>query len=256
MKAKVAHVTTAFSPVITAQGSKYVFRIDPTTDDYGTTIVEYAVKKKGFKKFGIIADSGVFGQNQANSYEKALGEFGLKAVSRQKFNLEDRDFTGQLLTIQRAGAEVLCLSTTEIEAGLIAKQARSLGMKFQFLSPQAYAPYVKSGGTKATDGSLFPVAYIGPEESDRARKFAEKFKAKHKYEAMVHNIWGYDGAYLIAMAMKKAHPNITRETFRDAFASHCNVTLVQGTYCFDERGEGISRTKIAVVRGGKIYPVK
>lgn len=253
MKAKVAHITNAFSPIITQQGSKYVFRNGPTTDDYGKAVIEYAIKKKGFKKFGIIADPGVFGQNQADSYEKALGEFGLKVVSRQKFNVEDRDFTGQLLTIQRAGTEVLCLSTTEIEAGLIAKQAIGLGMKFQFISPQAYAPYVQSGGNEATNGSLFAVAYIGPEESERARKFAEKFRAKYNYEPMVHNVWGYDSAYLVAIALEKAYPNITRETFRDALASLCKVTLVQGTYCFDERGEGISMAKVAIIRGGKVY---
>jgi branched-chain amino acid transport system substrate-binding protein len=253
-KAEVVLLAGAFTPYATRQGSKYVFRAGTTTDGYARSILEYALKKKGFKKIGIIASSDALGQSQADSFEKILGEFGLKAVSRQKFNIEDRDFTGQLLTIQRAEADVLCLSTTEIEAGLVARQARSLGMKIQFICPQAFVPYIQSGGVEATEGSIFSVAYIGPEESPRAKLFAEKFTAKYKYETVAHNIIGYDGASLVGMALQKAYPKITRQTFRDALAPLCNVELVQGTYCFNERGEGIEKAKIAIIRGGKVYP--
>lgn len=253
-KAEVPILAGAFTPYATRQGSKWVFRVGPTTDGYGKTILEYAVKKKGFKKVGIIASSDTLGQSQADSFEKILGEMGLKAVSRQKFNLEDRDFTGQLLAIQRAGADVLCLSTTEIEAGLIAKQARGLGMKIQLICPQAYIPYVKSGGVEATEGSIFSVSFIGPDESERAKNFATKFSARYKYETVAHNMLGYDGGTLVGMALQKAYPNITRKTFRDSMASLCNVDLVQGKYCFNERGEGIEKAKVAIIRGGKVYP--
>ena len=126
---KVPHLTPALNVDITKKGSKYVFRTAPAGAAYEDTLVDLMVAQ-GYKKYAIISDNSAFGKGEGDYQEAALARNGgLKALTRETYGIEDKDFAAQLTKIMQTDAQVLLIAGSEIAAGLITKQSRQLGFK-------------------------------------------------------------------------------------------------------------------------------
>jgi branched-chain amino acid transport system substrate-binding protein len=113
---------------ITQSGSAYVFRVNPAGPAYEDPLID-ALVKQGHKKFSIIGDNSAYGKGETTYQVAALERNSLKALNTEEYGIDDKDFTGQLTKILQAQPEVLLLASSEVAAGLIAKQARQLGFK-------------------------------------------------------------------------------------------------------------------------------
>ena len=248
----VAHVTQTFSAGITKAGSKYVFRVAPTIEINAETLYAWAAKKLKLKKIAIISDKGAYGQTVGDVWEKLAPKYGVKVLTRQTINLEDKDFTGQLLKIKALDPQAVIFAVNwELTMGLMAKNMRKLGMKTPIISgAMDIDKYVEYGG-KAVDGTTISLPLAGFNESKALSDFARRFKAKYHKDPVVHNVWGYDGANIIGLALEKIQPEITRARIYEAISSFSKLKLLQGTYDFKKSQDGIAESKIIKIEGGK-----
>jgi branched-chain amino acid transport system substrate-binding protein len=256
-KHEVPHVTQVFAPKVTKMGSKYVFRVSPTIIAYVDTIYDWSVKKIDLKTVAIFSDTGGYGKDVGDAWEKGAPKYGVKVVTREKCDLKDKDFTGQLLRVKKLNPQALVLAMGwETTMGLVVKNMKKLGMPQQILTGALDVDKFVEYGKEATDGVILGLPIVGFEKPRKRAKFAERFRAKYGKDPVIHNVWGYDAANIVAIGLKKAHPDITRENIYKGIASISKAKLIQGVYDFKTSQDGIRRSKVAKIMGGKAKLIK
>ncbi|HVP09664.1 MAG TPA: ABC transporter substrate-binding protein, partial [Phycisphaerae bacterium] len=125
---------------ITKQGNPWLFRCRVSDEIVGAILVKYVKDELKLTKIGIIHSNEAFGSGGADAIEQYAKQFGLKVVARERLNLGDRDFTAQLLTLKKAGTEVLIpYSAGTEEFARILVQYKQMGAPFKFMGPPAIA---------------------------------------------------------------------------------------------------------------------
>ena len=253
---KVVQITNGTNVDITNKGSAYIFRACPAGPAYETPLVDFLVKTKKFAKFAIITDTSAYGKGEADYQTAALKANGLEPLARESYDINDKDFTGQLTKILQTQPEVLLFGGSEVASGLIAKQARALGFKGQMAGGSAIATpkFTETAGADIVEGVFATAPYLTNDLNDKTKAFAAKYKAKWNEDAEVHGANTYDGTQLLMLAMEKASPNLTGETIAAAFHTICNYEGLQGTFCVKENGETIDKTQLGIWQGGKLAP--
>jgi branched-chain amino acid transport system substrate-binding protein len=246
------HLTQVFGPGVTKMGSQFVFRVSPTVDVYSDTLYEWGVKAIGLKSVAIISDKGAYGKDVGDSWEKTAPKYGVKIVTRETINLEDKDFTGQILKIKGLNPQMVIFAVNwELTMGLIAKNMRKLGLETPILTGALDVDKFVEYGEKATEGTIVGLPFAGFDQPKERVDFARRFKAKYGKDPVVHSVWGYDAGNLIALSLEKASPNINRTNVFKVISSISGLQLLQGVYDFKKSQDGISRSEIIKLIGGK-----
>ncbi len=252
---KVPHLTPALNVDITKKGSQYVFRTAPAGAAYEDTLVDFLVAQ-GYQKYAIISDNSAFGKGEGDYQEAALTRNGgLKALTRETYGIEDKDFAMQITKIMQTDAQVLLIAGSEIAAGLITKQARQLGFKGVIAGGTAIGtPTFAQTAGDAAEGVIFTSPYITADVSEVAKTWAAKYKARYGEDLESHGAQAIDGANILIMALEKAYPNISPETVATELHKICGYEGVQGEFCYEENGEGIKKVQVGIHKGGKLTP--
>jgi len=253
----VPHVTQVFGPTVTKMGSKYVFRISPTIDAYVETILDWGLKNMNLKNMAIFSDTGGYGKDVGEAWERGATKFGVKVVTHEKCHLEDKDFTGQLLKMKGLNPQAVILAMGwETTMGLVVKDMKRLGMGMQILTGALEVAKFVEYGKEATEGVILGLPIVGFDEPKERAELAKRFKAKYGKDIVLHNVWGYDGASVLGIALERSFPTITRESIYKAITSISNVRLIQGVFDFATSQDGIRRSEVAKIIGGKAVKIQ
>ncbi|MBC8106052.1 MAG: ABC transporter substrate-binding protein [Anaerolineae bacterium] len=199
------------NPKVT-EGYQYVFRncfIDPFQ---GTAMANFAMdaapKGLGMKRFAVLfpvnSDYGVGLKDYfIAAVKKRGGEISEVAAYTEK---SDVDFKGQLTKIKAANPEAIFVSGYYTEAGLIAKQARELGIKAPLLGGDGWdSDQTVKIGQEAIEGCYFSNHYSPDEDRPEVKKFVADYKTKFggkTPDAMA--ILAYDAMKIMCDAMTRA----------------------------------------------------
>ncbi len=198
------------NPKVT-QGYEYVFRncfIDPFQ---GTAMAKFAMDATpaglGLKKFAVLFPvNSDYGVGLKTFFEEAVkkrgGEITVEAAYTEK---SDVDFNSQLTKIKATNPEAIFVSGYYTEAGLIAKQARALGITVPLLGGDGWDSdqTVKIGGD-SINGCYFSNHYSADEERPEVKKFVADYKTKFAGkvpDAMA--ILAYDSLKIMCDAMTR-----------------------------------------------------
>jgi branched-chain amino acid transport system substrate-binding protein len=256
-RAKVPHFTGGLSIDITAKNSAYVFRTTAAGPAYENTLVDYLVKVKGFKSFAIIADTAAYGKGEGDYQTAAIERNGATLTTRESYNPDDKDFTGQINNIIKGNPDVLLFGGSEVASGLIAKQARQLGFKGQLAGGAAIGTpkYIETAGSDIAEGTIFTSAYITNDKNDKTKAFAAAYKAKWNEDAESHGAKAYDGAQLMIAAMEKSCANLTGEEIAKQIHAIQGMEGLQGSLTVQQNGETMDQTDVGIIKGSQLTPV-
>jgi branched-chain amino acid transport system substrate-binding protein len=248
---KIPQLTNGTNVTITQQGSPYIFRVNPAGPAYEDPLVDYLVEQ-GNTKFAIIGDNSAYGKGETTYQVNALARHSLESLATEEYGVDDKDFTGQLTKILQTEPEVLLLASSEVAAGLIAKQARQLGFEGIIAGGAAIGTpkFIETAGD-AAEGVYFTTPYPGNDANDQTRAFAEKYRARWGEEPESHGANTYDGTNMLLMAMENANP-LTPENVAAELHKICGYVGLQGEFCYDETGEGIKVTFLGVIKSGEL----
>lgn len=254
---KIPQLTNGTSVDLTKKGSAYIFRVTPNSLAYEYTLINFLVKTKGFKKFAIIQDTSSYGKSESDAQVAALAENGLQPLARESYGIDDKDFTGQLTKILQTQPEVLLLASSEVAAGLIAKQARQLGFKGQLAGPTAVGTpkFIETAGADIAEGSIFSTVFLPNPDDPQNDKFVKAYRARWGENPDFHGANTYDGMQLLFIAMEKANP-LTPENVAAELHKIKGYKGLQGEFNVQENGETISQMTIGINKGGKNTPYK
>ncbi|GAA2334073.1 ABC transporter substrate-binding protein [Streptomyces kunmingensis] len=255
-QSQIPNITSGQADALVAQKSPFLFLNGPTSTTYDSTLAKFLIQGQKFKKIAMITNNGSFGKGEHDAFAKAAKGLGVTPVSDQVVTTDQKDFSAALTKIRSAGPDVIFIGSEEVEAGLIVKQARDLGIDAPFAgaAPQGTPVFIDTAGKKAVEGTFVSSPYLSNEISPAAQKFAAAYKAAYGEEAELHGAKAYDGTNIVLTALKNSDV-ATGKKLADAIRATQYDGLL-GEFRFGEDGVGITRTTIGVIRDGKLVEHK
>jgi branched-chain amino acid transport system substrate-binding protein len=206
------------NPKVTQVGD-YIFRacfIDPFQ---GPVMAKFARENLKLKKVAILKDlKSDYSLGLAEFFSKKFKESGGEITAEQTFQTGDSDFKGQLTQIRGTNPDAIFIPAYYTEVGLIARQARDLGIKAILLGGDGWdSPKLFEIGQSAIEGAYFSNHYASESPVPSTQDFIKKFKEKYKETPDGLAAAGYDAAMMLIAAMERA-PEITPKAIRDELA--------------------------------------
>lgn len=253
-EAKMVMFSPASTNVNVTKNSDYVFRNIFTDDFQGQSLARYAGEILGAKKVAILFDNDDYGRGLKESFKKKAETLGVTIVSETAYAKDTNDFRSQLTTLQGYQPDLLLVAGLYKHAAVIAKQARELGIKTPLIGGDGVfsEQFITLAG-QAAEGTYVSCPFLFELGGERAKKFAEQFRAKYNREPDAWAALSYDAFQLIIKGIETNGPS--REGIhRYLKAINSPATAYEGltgkTF-FDEEGDCRKPVQVAVVKGGR-----
>jgi branched-chain amino acid transport system substrate-binding protein len=241
--AEIPNITSGQADALVDQKSPFLFLNGPTSTTYDSTLAKYLIGEKGYRKIAMITNNGSFGAGEHDAFEKAAKDAGAVPVTDQVVTTDQKDFSAALTAIRAKKPQVVFIGAEEVQAGLIVKQARDLGITAPFAgaAPQGTPVFMDTAGEAAVQGTIVSSPYLSNDASPAARRFADAYRAAYGEDAELHGAKAYDGANILLTALDDSD-TATGRKLADAIR----------TFRFGPDGVGITRTTIGVIKGSRL----
>jgi branched-chain amino acid transport system substrate-binding protein len=238
---------------VTAVGD-YIFRacfIDPFQ---GYVMAKFATETLHLKKAAVLRDNrNDYSVGLAKVFSDNFTKMGGKIVDSESYSSGDVDFKAQLTNIKSTGPDALYVPGYYTDVGLIARQAREVGLTVPLLGGDGWdSEKLYEIGGAALEGSYFSNHYSVDDPSPRIQEFVAKFKKE--YGGQVPDslaAQAYDAAGMLFDAMKRAS-DLSGPAIRDALAKTKDYKGVTGDITMDEKRNPVKPAVVLKVgKGGK-----
>jgi branched-chain amino acid transport system substrate-binding protein len=221
----------------------------------GTVGARFAFDNLKAKTAAVMYDVG-------NDYSKGLAEYfkaafekgGGKVTGFESYAKDDVDFSALLTKIKQSAPDVLFIPDYYNKVGLIAKQARQLGLKAAFLGGDGWdSPDMAKIAGDAINGGYFTNHYSPDDPRPEVQEWVKKYQAKYGQRPDALATLGYDAALLLIQALKTA-PNPKPAEIKAALQAVKDFPCVSGRITFDESGNPIkSAAVLEYTKDGQKY---
>jgi len=144
----------------------------------------------------------------------------------------DKDFTSQLTKIRDANPQAIFVPGYYTEAGLIARQARGLGIRVPLIGGDGWDSDQTLKAGDAVNGCYFSNHYAPDEKRPQVQAFVSAYQAKYKKVPDAMAVLGYDAMKLLAHAINQAG-STDGQKVRDALAQTRDFPGVAGAITMD-----------------------
>jgi branched-chain amino acid transport system substrate-binding protein len=254
---KVPLITpTGTNPTITNKDGKvndFVFRtcfIDPFQ---GTVAAKFALDELKVKSAAVLIDTASdYSKGLASAFKKSFEENGGKIVAEEAYVAKDTDFRATLTRIKSANPQFIFLPGYYEEVGLIVKQARELGINVPIMGGDGWdsPTLVEIAGKEALNNTFITNHYSANDPDSKIQEFVKAFKAKYNKTPDGFAALGYDTAYFLADAIKRAG-DADPEKIKEALAQTKDLALVSGVLTLDKKHDPVKSATILEYKNGE-----
>ena len=261
---EAADSTFLFTPSATAvesiEGGDNEFRMCFTDPMQGTKSAEYISEKGLATKVATLYDSAAdYNVGVHDAFVEACDEYGLELVDDQKYTTDsNQDFSAQLQSIKKSGAELLFLPNYYSDNALILQQASDIGLDIKFFGVDGMDGIlnVENFDTSLAEGVMLLTPFAATGEDEATKNFVKAYGDANNGE--VPNQFAAD-AYDVIYAMKAAAddagitPDMSNEDISAAMSeSMLNITIdgLTGEAKWTEDGECDKAPKAYVIKDG------
>jgi branched-chain amino acid transport system substrate-binding protein len=236
---------------VTKKGD-YIFRVCFIDPSQGKALALFARQNLKAATAAILIDSkSDYSVGLAAAFDNSFTAAGGKVLSQVKYAEGDSDFSAQLTTLSALKPDVLFVPGYYTDAGLIARQARGLGLQSVLLGADGWdSPKLTEIGGAAVEGSYFSNHYSVDDPSPAVRKFVDAYKKAYGAEPDSIAALSYDAARLIADAIRRAGSTEGKRV-RDALASTKDFPGVTGNITMDADRNPVKLPVILKVVNGR-----
>jgi branched-chain amino acid transport system substrate-binding protein len=187
--------------------------------------------------------------------ERFLADGGAVPME-QKYSGGEKDFNAQLTAIKAVNPDAVFVPGYYTEAGLIALQARRLGINVPLFGGDGWESpkLIEIGGT-AVEGCYYSTHYSPEGNSPAIQEFVKKFKAKYNEVPDAMAALGYDSAKVLADAIKRAGTT-DGPKLREAIAATQGFEGVTGKTNIDDKRNANKPAVIVTVKNGQFKYVE
>lgn len=185
---------------------KNMFLFQPSANQQGAIMGNFAVQERGLKKFGIIYNqSNAYSVSLLEPFKNAVTSLGAEVVAEVPYQPNDKDFKTMLNKIVSAGADAIYAPNYTQELILIVQQARAIGFEGQLVCGlDACPPFPQLCGPESNG-----VIYINniTETEPQIQDILAAYKQKSGNDATNKFFLGYDVMNIIAKIVGEVGDN-------------------------------------------------
>ena len=221
--------------------------------------INYFVTKKGKKSLCAMYQDTDFGKEVLDGVQVQADRMKLKIVETTTHKPTDQDFTAQVTKLKAAGCDLVVLGTIVRDSIVPYATARKIGWTdVDFLgSAASYDLFVAGAQGGVTEG-LYAMGLTDMPYRDKlgpaAQAWFDKYKERYKADPNIGAIYGHVAADLTVLALEKAGPELTLDTFLKGLESirgyHDMFNGPEVSFGPDKH-QGASSSFLAVVKGGR-----
>lgn len=239
------------NPKVTEQGD-YIFRVCFIDPFQGTVMAKFASETLKIKRVAILRDvRNDYSVGLADFFKETFTKNGGQIVTDVSYSAGDIDFKSQLTAIRGKNPEAIFVPGYYTEVGLIARQARELGIKVPLMGGDGWdSPKLKEIGGKALEGSYFSNHYSEEDQAPQVQKFISDYKQKFGSSPDALAAMGYDAALVLAEAMKNA-TDLSPTAIRDAIAKTKDFQVVTGKITLNEKRDAVKSAAVLKIEDNR-----
>lgn len=240
------------NPKVTAIGS-YIFRVCFIDPFQGEVMATFARRRLGLGRAALLVDATApYSVGLAEYFARTFTALGGVVVASQKYSGVDTDFRAQLTAIRAAKPDALFLPGYYVAAGLVARQARDLGLGATLLGGDGFeAPQLLQIGGDALNGAYYSTHFSAESTDPVSRSFVAAFTARYRTAPNGLAALTYDAVRLVADAVARAG-STDRSAVRDALAATRRFPGATGATSINPGRDADKGAAIIAVRGGAL----
>lgn len=238
------------NPKVTQFG-EYVFRICFLDPFQGMVMAKFMTENLKLKKVAILRDvKNAYSVGLAEAFVAEAKKRNVEILADVSYQAGDIDFKSQLTQIKSKNPEAIFIPGYYTDVGLIASQARQLGIKAVFLGGDGWESSSLSEVAKgAINGAYFSNHYSTDSTDPRAQEFIEKYKSKYNEMPDSMAALGYDAGKILVAAMERS--DLSPESIRSEIAKTKDHPGVTGSITIDKDRNAIKSAVIVQVEGAQ-----
>lgn len=237
------------NPKVTQIGD-FIFRVCFIDPFQGTVMAKFAAENLKMKKVAVLREvSSEYSMGLADYFIEKFKAQGGEIVADLSYTDKDVDYKAQLTQIRSKKPEGIFIPGYYTQVGLIARQARDLGIQATLLGGDGWeSPKLSEIGGKAIDGSFFSNHYSNESEDPQVKAFIERYKAKYNEMPEGLAAVAYDAAKMLAFAMDKTK-DVKPDQIREQFSQITNYQGVTGRMTLDKQRNAQKPAVVVQVNG-------
>ena len=238
----------------TGKAKPYTFRVCFIDPFQGTVGANFVLKDLKLKKAVVLIDnSSDYSKGLSKFFKEAYTKGGGTILGEEAYLQKDKDFKALLTKIKSLNPEVIYLPGYYEEAGMISKQARELGITVPIVGGDGWdSPKLVEIGTAAGMNNTYFTNHYSPEDSSAAsKKFVDAYKKEYGVMPDAMAVLGYDAAYVMADAIKRAGAAEPAK-IQAALVATKDFPAVTGATTLNENHDAVKSAVIIEMKDGKM----
>lgn len=252
-QSRIPMVTPASTNPKVTQVGDYIFRICFIDPFQGKVMAKFAGNSLKVKKVAILRDiKSDYSMGLANFFKESFVANGGEIVADESYSAGDKDFNAQLTSIKSKNPEAVFVPGYYTEVGLIARQARKLGITGPLMGGDGWdSEKLWEIGGDALNGCFFSNHYSVDDPSPAIQNFVASFKKKYNGESPdAMSALGYDVAKVLVDAMRRANSD-NPDSVRLALSKTSGYAGVTGAITLNESRDAVKPAVVLEVKDGK-----
>jgi branched-chain amino acid transport system substrate-binding protein len=215
-------------------------------------MAKFAAEQLKAKRVAILRDvKSDYSVGLSNFFTEAFKQSGGEIVVDQSYSSGEVDFNSQLTSIRAKKPDAIFIPGYYTEVGLIAKQARKLGIKAPLLGGDGWdSTKLFEIGGKSLNNSYFSNHYSQEDQAPSVQNFIKSYKSEYNMVPDGLAAMGYDAAKVLFAAMEKTKSLASTE-IRDAIAQTKDFPAVTGNITIDAKRNASKPAVVLEVKDGK-----
>jgi branched-chain amino acid transport system substrate-binding protein len=221
--------------------------------------INYFATKKGKKALCAMYQDTDFGKEVMDGVQVQADKMKLKIAETVTHKPTDQDFTAQITKLKAAGCDLVVLGTIVRDSIVPYATARKIGWTdVDFLGSAATYDLFVAGAQGGVTEGLYAMGLTDMPYRDtlspKAQDWYDKYKDRFKTDPNIGAIYGHVAADLTVVALEKAGPNLTLDSFIKALESikgYRDIFNGPEVNFGPDKRQGANSSFLAVVKGGR-----
>jgi len=216
-------------------GNPWVFRLRADDTVRVENQAEYAVKVLGVKRPGIIYGTTDYCTSARDVIIKKFAEYGIEPVAIEQIREGDKDATGQVLNMIRAGVDSVMGLTHESEAAVFVRQTRQMGLDVPIVGFTAWGvPAFTDLAGEAAIGVIAVQSFTPEDPNPVVQEFVQKYVDRYGRLPSDPGQAYYDGVYVMKEVIERVG-SFDKHAIREALENFSGYVGLQGELVNDEK---------------------
>lgn len=278
-EAKVPLITPASTNPKVTQIGDYIFRVCFIDPFQGEVMAKFARNTLKVSKAAILKDiKNDYSVGLAQFFTETFTNLGGQVITEESYAEGDIEFRAQLTAIKAKNPEVIFIPGYYTEIGLIARQARDLGINVPLIGGDGWdSPRLVEIGGKALENTYYSNHYTAEYSRPQIQKFISNYKTRYSETPDAMTPLGYDAARIAFDAIRRSgilqEQNVkkayqenagtvslmevvntphNRQLIRDAIATTKDFPGVTGMITIDENRNAKKSAVVVKIEDGKV----